>query len=180
MIDDKCENPGIIKLQKYNSLTSPFIIFQPFSAFLKAVCAYAVIHLKRHKCVMLASGFMSVCLALQGQEPMAILWPLWLHIHETAVKVSALVTVFLSSEKLPYRQDFMKVRHCAVIREVRHRVPVTSKDPLGGEQSLQAHWTAGVDTSCTDTNFCPFKRESVFRVFNMMENLTVTFFLNVA
>lgn len=168
----------LVSLNCKNTIVSPFL-----SSFFTLVgvpegrlCLCCNPPKKRHKCVMLASSFMSVCLALLGQEPTAILWPLWLRIHETAVKVSALVSVFLSSERLPYRQDFMKVRHCAVIREVRHCVPVTSKDPLGGEQSLQAHWTAGVDTSCTDTNFCPFKKQSAFRVFNMMENLPVTFF----
>lgn len=123
---------------------------------------------------MLTSGFMSV-FGIMGQEPTAALLSLQLRIHETAVKLSGLVSVFLSSERLPQRQVFMKICHCAVIREIRRRVPITSQDPLGGEQSLQAHWTAGMDASRANANFSSCKRESVFRVSNMMEKLLLTF-----
>lgn len=49
---------------------------------------------------MLTSGFMSV-FGIKGQKPTAVILSPRLRIHETAVKVSGLVTVFLSSERPP-------------------------------------------------------------------------------
>lgn len=99
-----------------------------------------------------------------GREAAAGLGSACLCIHEAAVTVSGPAAVSLSGERLPYRQLFMKVRHGAVISEVCRCVPITSEDPFGGEESLQADRTTGVDASCADTNFCPFKWESVFNV----------------
>ena len=42
--------------------------------------------------------------------------------------------------------------HAALLREVCRRVPVPSQDPLGGEQPLQTHRPAGMDTGSTDAN----------------------------
>lgn len=108
---------------------------------------------------------------IRGQEAAAGPWSGQLCIHETAIKVSGLAAVSLSSERLPYRQVLMKVRHCAMISEVCRCVPVTSKDPFGGEESLQADWTTGMDASCADTDFCPFKRESVV---NLIKNCLIS------
>lgn len=115
-----------------------------------------------------------------GQKAAAGLWSAWLGIHETAVQVSGLAAVSLSGERLPYRQVFMKVRHCATISEVCRCVSVPSEDPFGGEESLQAHRTAGVNPSCADTDFCPFKWEiglnlikTTKKMSKFLENLLV-------
>lgn len=95
-----------------------------------------------------------------GQEAAAGLWSAWSGISEAAVQVAGQVAVSLSSQRLSDRQALMKECHFAVISEVCRCVSVASEDPFGGEESLQADRTAGVDASCANTNFCPFKRES--------------------
>lgn len=70
------------------------------------------------------------------------------------VKVSGLVAVPLPSKRLPDRQVFMEVLHGTVLREVGCCVPVTSQDPLGGEQPLEANRAPGMDTSRANTYLC--------------------------
>lgn len=60
------------------------------------------------------------------------------------------VAISATGQWLPDRQVFMKVLHGPVLGEVSSRVTVTSQDPLGGEQPLQADRAPGVDTSCAD------------------------------
>lgn len=70
------------------------------------------------------------------------------------MKVSGLVAVSLPSRRLPDGQVFMEVLHGTMLREVGCCVPGTSQDPLGGEQSLQAHRAPGMDTSCANAYLC--------------------------
>ena len=69
-----------------------------------------------------------------------------------------LVAVSLSGQRLPNRQVFMEVFHGAVLREIRRCVPITSQDPLGGEQPLQAHRSSGMNTRCAYTNLCSWRQ----------------------
>lgn len=49
-------------------------------------------------------------------------------------------------------QILVEVLHGALFREVCSGVAVSSQDPLSGEETLQAHGTPGMDTSCTDAH----------------------------
>lgn len=68
--------------------------------------------------------------------------------------VSGLVAVPLPSKSLRDRKVFMKVLHGTLLREVGRYVPITSQDPLGGEQPLQADRAPGVDASRAYTYLC--------------------------
>lgn len=41
----------------------------------------------------------------------------------------------------------------ARVTEVGRRMVLAAQHPLGGEQSLDADWSAGVDSGCRNTNF---------------------------
>ena len=73
------------------------------------------------------------------------------------MKDSGLVAVPLTGKRLPDRQVFVKVLHGTLLSEVSCCVPITSQDPLGGEQPLQANRTPGVDASRADTNLRSWK-----------------------
>lgn len=73
---------------------------------------------------------------------------------ERVLLKSSLVAVPQPCKRLPDRLVFMEVLHCTILREVSYCVPVTSQDPLGGEQPLQAHRAPGMDTSRANTYLC--------------------------
>lgn len=50
------------------------------------------------------------------------------------------------------RDVFMKVFHAALLREVCHGVPISTKHPFRGQKPLQAHWASGVYPCSTDTD----------------------------
>lgn len=64
------------------------------------------------------------------------------------------------------RDVFMKVFHAALLRKVRHSVPISMENPFSGQKPLQTHWASGVYPCSTDTNLssCNNIKQSILKV----------------